>query len=273
MDAAEIHKHWTDWATRYGADLRATTRASTPKVLEIDALTRRLRAISSERPIADVLEIGCGNGVNCFALAHAFPQLKFDGVDFVAEMVVAARERAAGLQGPMPRFFTGNVLELAAVEGLRSQYDVVFTDRCLINLNTTALQKQAIASLAARLRPDGHLVLIENSTTTYGKQNECREILGLPARAPASFNFFFDEAEIRAHVQGLGLELAHVEDFSSLHDLLLYALIPATNGGTVDYEHPLVKIATMLSIGISATTPSSFGPFGQNRLFHWRKPA
>lgn len=273
MEASEIHDHWTQWATKYGMDLRATTRATTPKVLEIDALTRRFRAIATDSPVTDVLELGCGNGVNCFALAESFPATRFDGVDFVAEMVQAARERAGAFPGKPPRFFVGDVLALQAVEGLERDYDVVFTDRCLINLNTHELHNQAVAALATRVRPGGHLVLIENSTATYGRQNDCRSILGLPPRTPASFNLFFDEAQIRAQAASSGLQLVHVEDFSSLHDLVLYALVPAMNGGTVDYEHPLVKLATNLSLGVFAQTPNAFGDFGQNRLFHWRRPA
>jgi SAM-dependent methyltransferase len=271
MEASEIHDHWTQWATRYGMDLRATTRATTPKVLEIDALTRRFRAIAAQGSVADILEVGCGNGVNCFALAEGFPSARFDGVDFVEEMVAAARERATAFPGVPPRFFVGDVCKLDAVAGLKREYDVVFTDRCLINLNTHELQLQAITALAGRVRPGGHLVLIENSTTTYGRQNDCRVILGMPARTPASFNLFFDESRVRPHAAGLGLQLEHVEDFGSLHDLMLYALVPAMNGGTVDYEHPLVKLATTLSLGISASTPNAFGDFGQNRLFHWRR--
>jgi SAM-dependent methyltransferase len=272
MDASQIHDHWTQWATQYGADLRATTKSSTPKVLELEALSRHLRAILGGRSSASVLEVGCGNGVNCLALAQALPKVRFDGVDFVREMVTAANESARSTGQANLRFFEGNAAQLDAVVCLESRYDVVFTDRCLINLNTLELQLRALTGLAARLHPDGHLVLIENSMTTYNEQNRCRQILGLPARTPASYNLFFDEDAVRTHVAGLGLELVQVEDFITLHDLVLYVLVPAINGGTVDYEHPLVKAATTLSAGISASKPSAFGAFGQNRLFHWRKP-
>jgi len=271
MDASQIHDHWTDWATRYGTDLRATTKSPTAKVLELDALSRHLRAILAGRKSANVLEVGCGNGINCLALAQALPQARFDGVDYVREMVAAAVQSAQSAQQPNMRFFQGNALELDAVAGLDAQYDVVFTDRCLINLDTTEKQLRALSGLIARVRPQGDLVVIENSRSTYDEQNRCRQIVGLAPRVPASFNLFFDESAIRAHVQQLGLELVQVEDFISLHDLVLYVLVPAINGGTVDYEHPLVKVAAVLSTGMSASVPGAFGSFGQNRLFHWRK--
>jgi predicted O-methyltransferase YrrM len=272
MEASEIHEHWTRWATQYGVNLRATTKAATPKILELDALTRRLRTLFDGAERADILEVGCGNGVNCVALAGALRNLRFDGVDFVQEMVQAAIESAHTAGAADVRFFVGDVLEMGTVSGLRAQYDAVFTDRCLINLNTLELQKRAITVLAEKVCRGGHLLMIENTLTTYGEQNRCRQILGLQPRTPASFNLFFDEPAIRAHVDQLGLELQHVEDFISLHDLVLYVLVPAINGGKVDYEHPLVKAATTLSVAISATQPNAFGAFGQNRLFDWRKP-
>jgi len=100
MDASQIHDHWTDWATRYGTDLRATTKSPTAKVLELDALSRHLRAILAGRKSANVLEVGCGNGINCLALAQALPQARFDGVDYVREMVAAAVQSAQSAQQP-----------------------------------------------------------------------------------------------------------------------------------------------------------------------------
>ena len=159
------------------------------------------------------------------------------------------------------------MLELDRIEGLRPAYDAVFTDRCLINLNTAELQTRAISAIAARVRPGGLLFMIENSIQTYANQNRCREKIGLAARTPDPYNLFFDETRILPHLAAIGLEILEIEDFISLHDLILYVLVPAINGGHVDYEHPLVEAATKLTIAVSAEQPSAFGRFGQNRLY------
>lgn len=273
MNRDEIRQHWTNWANTYGGDLRATTKAWTPKVLELDALARRIRSISGDTSTACVLEFGCGNGINCIELAKLVPGLRFDGVDLIPEMVNSAKEnsRRGGVEDRV-RFFGGDVVAIDQVAGLEDAYDIVLTDRCLINLNTVALQKQGIAALAGKVRPGGYLLMIENSLTTYGEQNRCREILGLEARTPAAFNLFFDETEIRQHIAAIGLDLVDVEDFISLHDLMLYVLVPAINGGQVDYDHPLVHAAMKLNKEISSVRPSAFGAFGQNRLFVCYKP-
>jgi ubiquinone/menaquinone biosynthesis C-methylase UbiE len=272
MDREQIKDHWRNWASQFGTGLNATTKTGTPKALEIDALARRMNAIGLGDVSARVLEVGCGNGLNCFGLASQFPRMQLDGVDYTDEMIVAAVQAAANNgMSERVKFHVGNALELSSVAGLQHEYDAVYTDRCLINIENVELQLEAITDLAARVRRGGHLIMIENSTATYDRQNHCRTLLGLPARTPAAFNLFFDETRILPHLKSLGLEI-EIEDFISLHDLMLYVLVPFINGGTVDYEHPLVHAATKLNIAVSAETPSAFGGFGQNRMFVCRKP-
>ena len=267
MDREQIKDHWRNWASQFGTGLNATTKTGTLKALEIDALARRMSAIGLDDVPARVLEVGCGNGMNCFGLAEQFPRMQLDGVDYTEEMVAAAGE-AAITNGVRERisFHVGNALDLSSIAGLQQEYDAVFTDRCLINLEKIELQLEAITGLAARVRRGGHLIMIENSLTTYERQNHLRTLLGLPARTPAAFNLFFDEAHILPHLASLGLKI-EIEDFISLHDLMLYVLVPSTNGGTIDYDHPLVHSATKLNIAVSHETPSAFGKFGQNRMF------
>jgi len=271
VDLKGIRAHWQNWARQYGTDLRATTKGTTAKIMEVDALTRTMQQIVVELGgDLKVLEAGCGNGKNCLSLVDEFAQARFIGFDFIPEMVEAANavrsERADG--GSRLEFFVGNVLEMDLPV---ASYDVVFTDRCLINLNTDALQHQAIRGLADLVKPGGYLLMIENSQQTYGRQNLAREAVGLPARTPDVFNRFFDETTLLPFLPTAGLELVGTEDFISLHDLVLYVLVPMTNGGKVDYAHPLVAAATQLNTALSAIEPASAGAWGQNRLYKCRK--
>jgi SAM-dependent methyltransferase len=271
--ADEVFEHWRSSALTYGGALAATTKTWTAKALELDALQRRLRALSAaaDRPM-HVLEVGCGNGINCLELARSFPEFTFHGVDYVPEMVGAAESnRRESKASSKLRFFVGNAVDVDRVDGLLDQYDIVFTDRCLINLATTALQTRAIQAMSKKIRQGGHLLMIENSSSTYAQQNHYRENVGLPRRIPATYNLFLDEDAILPHLNHVGLTLVDTEDFISLHDLMLYVLVPAINGGEVDYGHPLVETATRLSIAASATRTSAFGSAGQNRLYCCRK--
>ncbi len=275
MNDSEIRKHWQNWAQEYGTGLRATTKRPSAKELEIDALARHFRTVAVPERSFDVLEVGCGNGHNLLALAELFPQAQFTGVDYVPEMIAATKTSLKGLPPSTAdriRLHVGDVLDLSAIGGLLPQYDVVFTDRCLINLNTAQKQTLAIEELGRRLKPTGSLILIENSLQTYESQNDCREILGLHRRVPEKFNLFFDETVILPHLHQL-FHSVDIEDFISFHDLVLYVLTPLLCNGKVDHSHPLVEAAKKLNITISQSRPSAFGCFGQNRLYHCRRHA
>ena len=116
--------------------------------------------------------------------------------------------------------------------------------------------------------------MIENCADTHAIQNHAREALGLKARPPAAFNHFFKESVILPYLEdSCGMDILATEDFISLHDLMLYVLVPAMNGGTIDYEHPLVELATQLNISINNERPNAFGAFGQNRMYLCQKAA
>lgn len=267
MDLNEIREHWRSWAKEFGTGLRATTKSATAKLVELDTLERNLRAIMQERgELLNILEVGCGNGQNCLNLLKVFPQVTITGIDFIEEMIAAANslKKEQNIVDERLSFKVGDILDLDLPD---SAYDVIFTDRCLINLNTDILQHEAIKSLAERLKPNGYLLMIENSQQTYAFQNRARELAGLPKRSPAEFNHFIDETSLLPFLSSAGLDLVTMEDFISLHDLVLYVLVPMTNGGQVDYAHPMVEAATRLNIALSSENPSSLGHYGQNRLY------
>ena len=223
-----------------------------------------------------MLEVGCGNGLNCLAMAEAFPESSIDGIDFVTDMVASAQALVVqrGLDNRV-HFTQGDALELAANTALREQYDVVFTVRCLINLPEPGMQLAALASMSDRLAPGGSLIVLENNTKTYGNQNRLRGYAGLVSRVPDTYNCFMDEDAVLVCAGELGLTKFAVEDFASLHDIVLYVLLPAVNGGVVEYDHPLVEAAKQVQLGSAGQFDTGgtgpFGPFGQNRLYHWRK--
>lgn len=273
MQNKAVFEHWTNWAEAYGSALSATTKTPTVKFLELDAFTRRFQTILGDTK-ANILEVGCDVGINAIPLAKHFPDYSFDGVTAEASALAAAEQTLAGENAAVQnrvRFFQGEGVTLDAIDGLRDTYDLIFTDRHVINVKPLENQQRVIAQMAAKLAPGGTLLMIENSIDTFAQQNQCREVMGLPPRQHADYNLFFEDAVLQTYLPQVGLELIDIEDFISLHDLLLYVLVPATNGGTVDYDHPIVKAAATLTRAISATKPSAFSHFGQNRLYCCRK--
>ena len=272
MEMDKIKQHWRSWAEEYKTDLRATTKTRTIKELEISALYRAFkRTRFCDSDTCRVLEVGCGNGYNCFRLSELLPSFSFTGVDFIPEMV----EHALDIKGSRPEydslaFFQGDVLALDSCSHLKDQYDILFTDRCLINLNTHELQERALDQLFAKTVPGGYIVLIENAARSHARQNVLREAAGLRARVPDQYNLFLDEARFLSYACRK-LKLLDVQSFASLHDIVLYVLVPMLNDGIVDYDSPVVKAVTELLLSLPEEYANSFGEFGQNRLYFFRK--
>ena len=112
--------------------------------------------------------------------------------------------------------------------------------------------------------------MLENSVQNYTRQNKSRLSLGLPERTPEKYNLFIDENAVIPKIKR-SMKLISTDDFGSLHDIILYVLIPSINNGAVDYDHPLVKTTADLSMALSENYNNQFGNFGQNRLFLFRK--
>ena len=113
--------------------------------------------------------------------------------------------------------------------------------------------------------------MIENQRNTHENQNQLRKLSGLNSRDVAKFNHFMDEDLLLSNTESLGLKYEQSYNFSSLHDIVLYTLIPMINGGKIDYEHPLVQASADLINSGGDKLMNSFGNFGQNKLFIFKK--
>ena len=275
MDKHEIYEHWTNWAQEHGEAVEATTRARSAKSIEISALETAFEklAMINTRPLK-ILEVGCGNGINIISIAQKYDHGTFTGIDFVPEMIQNAKSLASSsLVSDRCTFIVGDAMELHKVEDLADDFDAVFTVRCLINLQTDENQQTALCSITERVSPEGFVFLVENSQQSFARQNDLRGELGLASRSAASFNHFIDEVSFLESARVSGLHHIQTLDISSLHDTVLYALLPSVSEGRVDYEHSLVLAAAQLEIANHQSLSSPFGGFGQNRLFIFQKIA
>ncbi|WP_348686429.1 class I SAM-dependent methyltransferase [Aeromonas bestiarum] len=271
LDLIQIHEHWKNWAITYGTELRATTKTGTAKLIELAELAKTISSLKESLPInSRILEIGCGNGHNLFSLHEIFPEYQYEGVDFIDEMISSAEQLRESklIDNESICFSVGNVLNL---EGLSEQYDLIFTVRCLINLNTDMLQMKAIANIAEKVKSGGYILMLENSTGSYSRQNYLRTLVGLEKREPAEFNHFMNEELVHDKLESLGFFQVKNSCFSTLHDIVLYVLLPMINGGKVDYDNPIVEAAAKLSSALTEDGSEMLGNYGQNRLYLYQK--
>ena len=270
MEMSEIKAHWTNLAKTKGDSLSATTRTETIKTLEIDAFQRWIAKKNNNW--TKILEIGCGNGTNCIELCKRFPQIDFYGLDYVDEMIAKAKERSASISNLSFDIDDVTVLSSKLITGKR--FDAIITDRCLINLNTIELQKKALKNIIDHLEDNGYYFMIENSMNSYAKQNGMRMNVGLEKRFPAAFNLFLDDNIILDYIKNdLSLTIEEIDNFASLHDLMLYVIEPLANNGNISYGSNAINLVTDFLLKCGDKGMNQFGEFGQNRLYVLRKEA
>ena len=261
----EIKTHWQSWANDFGDDLRATTRSSNIKKLEIKALIKMLKK-HSNKPLSDlkILEVGCGNGFNSISIAKELG-CSVDGFDFIPEMIESANANRDKIDPTLKNkvsFKVGDILDM----DLSKKYDIIFSCRCLINLPTHKMQNKAIVELSKAIVRDGLLLLLENFNDNHRLQNNLREIVDLPVRKVAEFNRFFNFSEFSENLTLNKLRIKDQSNFSSLHDVMQYVIVPMLTGGETDYKHEVMSKVTQLLLSIESDQEEQFGEFGQNKL-------
>lgn len=251
---SRIRAYWDEQASRFSAQVAATTHDPLLKRLEHATLTEWLR------PELDTLELGCGNGVNLFHLEHILTG-RLHGVDYSENMIEAARYAASQSNPPSRITFTvGDVLDDLAPIGT---YPQVFTDRCLINLPSLDLQLQAVSNMSSVLPAGGHLFLLECTQAPLRTLNEYRQLVGLSPIPNHWHNLYLDEDEFLARTP---VEVEHVRTvkFSSLYYLIsrVFNARLTPEGESPDYMSALNELSCQLP---------SVGDFGPHKLFVFRR--
>jgi SAM-dependent methyltransferase len=272
MKSKDNKIHWTDWANEYGTSLRATTKGATLKEMELCFLERLIKDYC-ETQKAKILEPGCGNGYNLISLAQRFPDYVFEGFDFVKKMVAHAREnkeaKEAEIHQNLPIDFY--LMDVRKFRDAEKMYDVIFTDRLLINLSSLKEQLHTIKTLLDKVKHNGVLILVENCKGSYERQNKLRKYLNLEPRKAAEFNVFLDEDAVIDFINRRNYKLKTMLNLGSIHDIILYVLLVKLEG-VVCYSHPLVQMTKDLEVeSFLETGKSLFGAFGQVNIFVIKK--
>ena len=245
------------WDSRAGLGLWAGTNDIVAKEIEMAAL---------EKYIFDgmkILEAGCGNGVSAIHIGKKF-RVDITGSDFSAEMVVAAKDLLKNQQlvGKVS-FRQLDILSLGDAEDI---YDLIFTERVLINLTSWEMQKKAILNIFKMLKPNGIFLMLENSAEGLSQMNILRGKIGLPAVVAPWHNRYLIDAEIR-DIQEPGIVLEKIDYYSSTYYFLsriANAHLAQKGGVEPDYNSSLNRLALQLP---------SIGEFGQGRIWVWKKAA
>jgi hypothetical protein len=144
------------------------------------------------------------------------------------------------------------------------KFDMIYTERTLINLPDWSTQSKAIADISKLLVESGRYVMCESSQDGLDSINSLRQKLGLNLITPPWHNRYLKDAEV-AKLAIPGIKLEEVRDFSSTYYFLSRVVnvwMAAREGKEPEYDAPVNQLALELP---------AFGNIGQTRIWAWRK--
>ena len=243
------------WNKRAALGRFAGTRDLIAKQLEIEAISNYVH------DGMNILEVGCGNGITAIEIARQY-EVQILGLDFAGEMVAAAKSLASDqvLRGRV-KFRVGDFESMSDVS---DRFDLIYTERVLVNLPHWSDQERAIVSILALLAEGGLYVMCENSQEGLERLNGLRRRVDLPEIKPPWHNRYLRETELsEIEVEGVSLEARL--DYSSTYYFLsrvVNASWAAHENREPDYESPINQLALRLP---------SIGEYGQGKIWLWRK--
>ena len=146
---------------------------------------------------------------------------------------------------------------------LDSDYDVVVTQRFLINLMEWKEQQRVITRLIGSLKPGGRLLMLEGSQPGVDELNRFRAVCGLPPIPVRWHNRFFDDHEMQQFVAESGWKLRAVQGLGG-YFLLTRGVRPLLDSN-LNWDCEFNRIAASPGLG----ELGAFDPVRFSRLKLW----
>jgi ubiquinone/menaquinone biosynthesis C-methylase UbiE len=260
--STDIRQYWDDRARAAAGNPTATTDDVYLRNLESTVLINELHSILGQRSVR-ILDVGCGDGKTTLDLARRFPRTSFLGIDFSQEMIASAKNYASSTHSHQVCFEVGDARALRDIVG-DNKFDVVLTNRCLINIVDRQEQWAVVKEFAAALAPDGAYLGTENFLDGQENMNALRRSLNLPNIEIRWHNLYFKEAEFLAYANTI-FRSVELINFSSAYYLItrcVYSALCKQENKSPDYNHPIHEVAVRIP---------PFGDFSPIKLIRAKK--
>lgn len=209
-----------------------------------------------------VLDMGCGNGASLIRLVTE-NNCHGVGFDFAEKMVESAKNavRDANLDQAIALYQR----TLPSVFSEWGAFDVIYSQRSLINLKSLSDQKDAVLAVADTLESVGIYIMIECFNEGAEETNLLRRRFGLEPILAPWHNLFFDLHEVKSW-SSPAFYIENVVHISSTYHFLsrvVYAMLAAEKGEQLIYDSDINRIGALL--------PQTLGEFGPVKACIWRK--
>ena len=158
-------------------------------------------------PNSKILDAGCGEGEGTLQYSTV-SNVIIHAVDFSETRLKKAREKLSEINNVTFKkvdFLNNYVLDF--------DYDIIISQRFLINLMDWELQKKVISDLMGLLKPGGKFLLLEGSEQGTEDLNSIRRIFGLPPIAVKWHNLFFNDLKLQNFILEQGYKVENVLGF------------------------------------------------------------
>jgi ubiquinone/menaquinone biosynthesis C-methylase UbiE len=170
---------------------------------EIDLIKRRIPENSK------ILDAGCGEGEVVFAYS-SIKEITVHASDFSDTRLIKAKERLKDRKNVVLK-----KVDFLGEYSLDNDYDVVVSQRFLINLMEWSLQQKVLLDLMSMLRPGGKFLMLEGSKQGVDSLNDLRAAWGLEPIPVKWHNLFFDDSVLIDFMKQQGYNLVEHEGLGS----------------------------------------------------------
>lgn len=210
---------------------------------------------------ARVLDIGCGDG-------HALHVLNKEkncsglGIDYSQSFIEQCHQNYSNDQLSFKQF---DIRELGQKSEEFSAFDLFFSKRCLINLDSEAEQKEIFGKIIETLPSDKQYIMIECFEEGNNALNEIRRSFDLPEMKAPWHNTYLKLEHVRKWEHDFDVTLEAVDHFSSTYYFLsriINAKLAKDNNEEPRYD---------AKVNLLAKDLPAFGEFGAPKLIVWKK--
>mgnify|MGYP001255807883 CR=1 FL=1 len=214
---------------------------------------------------AKILEIGCGNGFTSIEIANSF-DVEIQAFDYSEKMINFANNLLKDSKNlHLEDKVKFKVFDIRKLDQFEGEFDIIITERVLINLDSFDEQMEAIKNISSKLKKGGLFLMCESSKDGLKNINTERTKFNLDNIEMPWHNNYIDDNELNSQINNLDLELIEINNFSSTYYFLsriIYANYAKMNNEEIKYDSVINKMSMKLP---------SFGNYSQTKIWVWKK--
>lgn len=212
-----------------------------------------------------ILDIGCGSGTSAFYFASN-KNIDITGLDFSPQMIEQAKLdlKNKNFDNKKMRFFVEDIKNISDSPNISGeQYDIVMTERVIINLSSWDEQLKAIIDIMKYVKPGGCYLMCENLQEGLDNLNSLRKKMNLEIIDKPWHNRYLTKDEMSS------IDEVNVEDcidFSSTYyffSRIINAELASREGKQPSYDSSINDLALSLKNHVDLSALD----IGQTRLW------